>query len=242
MHTKVLYEELLPDEFIERLRERPIGYLPLGTIEWHGAQNALGADFIQSRGLFERAASRFGGIVFPPIWIAPDWIKPTEDNRTLIGMDIADVTVPNQQLPGSCYWVPHGVFITVIEAILNQAKRAGFECIIADGHGPSRIAWNQMAVAWERQFDIKLLSAMRDFPEGSWKTQTDHAGKNETSIMMAIKPDLVDLSKLPDDRAIWPMGVAGEDPRNANAEFGEAMMEMTLREIGESIDSIFDED
>jgi hypothetical protein len=33
---KVRYDELLPHEFRKRLAERPIAYLPLGTLEWHG--------------------------------------------------------------------------------------------------------------------------------------------------------------------------------------------------------------
>ena len=33
---KVLYEELLPEEFVQRMQEMPVAYLPLGTLEWHG--------------------------------------------------------------------------------------------------------------------------------------------------------------------------------------------------------------
>ena len=56
MTQKVDYEELLPHELQARLAQRAVGYLPLGTLEWHGEQNALGADFLQARGLFRRAA------------------------------------------------------------------------------------------------------------------------------------------------------------------------------------------
>ena len=28
---KVLYEELLPEEFVQRMQEMPVAYLPLGT-------------------------------------------------------------------------------------------------------------------------------------------------------------------------------------------------------------------
>ena len=31
---KVLYEELLPEEFVQRMQEMPVAYLPLGTLEW----------------------------------------------------------------------------------------------------------------------------------------------------------------------------------------------------------------
>jgi len=237
MTDKVRYEELLPHEFEERLAHRPVGYLPLGTLEWHGAQNALGADFLQARGLFERAARRFGGIVLPPLWLGPDRLTGQADGSALIGMDTADVTTPHRQLSGSCYWIPKGLFLLVVEAVLAQAKRAGFRCLVADGHGPSRQAWAEMVDSWERQFGLALVSASRDFP-GQWRTQMDHAGRNETSILMAVAPDLVDLSQLPADRTVWPQGVGGEDPRDSTAEFGEELIEATLALIGARLDEL----
>ncbi len=65
MIEKVDYEELLPQEFAARLARRPVGYLPLGTLEWHGPHNALGSDLLQARGLFRRAARQFGGDCLP---------------------------------------------------------------------------------------------------------------------------------------------------------------------------------
>ena len=41
---KVLYEELLPEEFVQRMLEMPVAYLPLGTLEWHGPHMPLEAD------------------------------------------------------------------------------------------------------------------------------------------------------------------------------------------------------
>lgn len=237
MTEKVRYEELLPHEFEERLAKRPVGYLPIGTLEWHGVQNALGADFLQARGLFEQAAKRFGGIVLPPLWLGPDRITGREGGPDLVGMDTADSTTPNRQLPGSCYWIPRGLFLMLVEAALAQARRAGFRCIVADGHGPSRRAWAEMVDAWEKQFDLALVSAMRDFP-GQWRTQMDHAGRNETSIMMAVAPALVDLAQLPGDRDVWPQGVGGEDPRDSTAEFGEELIEATLALIGAKLDEL----
>ena len=39
---KVRYAELLPHEFRTRLAQRPVAYLPLGTLEWHGEHLPLG--------------------------------------------------------------------------------------------------------------------------------------------------------------------------------------------------------
>ena len=62
---KVLYEELLPEECVQRIQEMPVAYLPLGTLEWHGPHMPLGADGIQSKELFVRVAEKVGGVVLP---------------------------------------------------------------------------------------------------------------------------------------------------------------------------------
>jgi len=237
MVDKVDYEEMLPHEFEARLAHRPVGYLPIGTLEWHGVQNALGADFLQARGLFRRAAQRFGGIVLPPIWLGPDRFTGQAQGPDLVGMDTADSTTPQRQLPGSLYWVPKGFLLMLVESVLAQAKRAGFKCIVADGHGPSRNAWAEMVDSWEKQFGLRLVSANRDFP-GKWRTQMDHAGRNETSVLMAVAPHLVDLSRLSPDRDQWPQGVAGEDPRDATPEYGEELIEATVALIGDRLQEI----
>ncbi len=237
MSEKVHYFELLPHEFRARMAHRPIGYLPLGTLEWHGEQCALGSDALISRGLFERAAHTLGGIVFPPIFLGPDGTTPQPDGSVLQGMDTAEVTTPHRQLDGSCYWIPKSVFFQICESILAQAVRAGFTCIVADGHGPSRSAWGEQANAWETRFGLKLVSVARDL-QSQWQSQMDHAAKNETSLMMALQPDLVDLSQLDQDRAVWPQGVGGEDPRDSSADHGEACLNASLEALQAHLEKI----
>lgn len=237
MSEKVHYFELLPHEFRARLTQRPVGYLPLGTLEWHGEQCALGSDALISQGLFERAARELGGIVFPPLFLGPDRASPQADGSVLLGMDTANVTTPHRQLDGSCYWVPRGLFFQLCEAVLAQASRAGFQCMVADGHGPSRTAWGEQADDWERRFGLKLVSVVRDLKSG-WRSQMDHAARNETSLMMALHPSLVDLSTLSEDRSVWPQGVGGEDPRDATPEYGEECLRASLDALREHLESI----
>jgi creatinine amidohydrolase len=224
---KVHYLELLPHEFRARLKACPVGYLPLGTLEWHGEHAALGTDAWIPAGLFERAARSFGGIVFPPLFLGPDRIRREPDGRLLQGMEYAESTIPPHQLDGACYWVPEGVFLLICENIVAQAARTGFKILVADGHGPSRRAWGQHASAWEAVYGIRLVSIARDIPNG-WRSQMDHAAKNETSLMLALRPDLVDLGQLPADRTIYPQGVGGEDPRDSSAAYGEACLAACL--------------
>jgi len=45
----------------------------------------------------------------------------------------------------------------------------------------------------------------------------DHAARNESSLVMALRADLADLSQLNGDLSVWPQGVGGQDPRDATA-------------------------
>jgi creatinine amidohydrolase len=211
-----------------------VAYLPLGTLEWHGEHNALGADALISAGLFERAARAFGGVVLPPLFLGPDRARLEPDGATLLGMDYADVTIPPRRLDGSCYWVPEGLFLLMLEGVIAQVVRAGFRVLVADGHGPSRWALGRHASGWEAQYGIAIVSVARDLREG-WRSQVDHAAKNETSLMLALRPELVDLARLPTDRAIWPQGVGGEDPRDATAAHGEECIAASLALLGDRL-------
>jgi creatinine amidohydrolase len=228
---KVRFDELLPQEFRKRLAERPIAYLPLGTLEWHGEHLPLGSDAIQSEGLMTQCARRFGGIVMPPIHLGPDRAKPLDEGKTLVGMDYAESTTPPRQLDGSCYWIPDGLHLLMVDAILAQLKRAGFRAVFADGHGPSRSSWSEHLSERQARFDLRLFGVTKEIGR-QWRSQMDHAARNETSLMMHLRPDLVDPSRLPQSRSTWPQGVAGEDPRDATAAYGRECFESSVELVG----------
>ena len=225
--AKVRYAELLPRDFRRRLAERPIAYLPLGTLDWHGEHLPLGADALQSEALMVECARQMGGIVLPPIHLGPDRAKSTTDGRLLVGMDYAETTKPEQALAGSCYWIPMGLHIQIVDAILEQLKRAGFSAVFADGHGPSRWSWAENLKEREARFGLKLFGVTSEVAK-EWKSQMDHAARNETSLMMHYRPELVDLAQLPAARSDWPQGVGGEDPRDATAAYGKQCLQASV--------------
>lgn len=229
---KVRYAELLPHEFRARLAACPVAYLPLGTLEWHGEHLPLGADAIQSESLMVECARRFGGVVMPPIHLGPDRSKQGEDGSLLVGMDYAESTVPPRRLDGSCYWVPEELHLQMVDAILHQVKRAGFRAVFADGHGPSRWSWVAKIPEREARFGIKLLGVTEAVAE-RWQSQVDHAALNETSLMLHYRPDLVDLSQLPESKDEAPQGVGGEDPRDATADYGKHCAEASIAIVRE---------
>lgn len=226
MNTEVRHIHLLPHQFRTRRATCPVAYLPLGTLEWHGEHMALGTDALIAEGLFVQTAQQFGGIVMPPLFLGPDRIRASADGY-LVGMEYAESTTPARQLDGGCYWIPEGLFIMMIEHIVAQVARAGFRVLVADGHGPSRRVWGQHAPQWQVQYGIRLVSVAHDIPHG-WQSQIDHAAQNETSLMQALHPQLVDLTQLGDDRTVYPQGVGGVDPRDATASHGVTSLDQSV--------------
>lgn len=231
---KVKYAELRPEEFRQRLQQKAVAYLPLGTLEWHGEHLPLGADSIQSEALMIACAQQFGGIVLPPLFVGPDRRMDLEDGSYLIGMDYAKSTSPAQALTGSCYWVSYDFFKQLLENILEQLQRAGFKAVFADGHGPSRRTWVEMIPVWEQQFGMKLWGITDDRKPG-WNYMTDHAAKNETSITMYVNPLLVDLSVFSKGEQSPLTGVNGEHPFMATATEGEKIFTQAVNLLGKQV-------
>ncbi len=234
---EVFYENLCPREFRQRLEEMPIAYVPLGTLEWHGPHLPLGADGIQSKGLFRIMAEEVGGIVLPSLFVGPD--RMFEDgSRKYYGMDIntgGTVTVyDTQQLPGSAYWVPSQLFEELLLHIMEQLHRAGFQVVIGHGHGPSIKCFQGIKERVREKWGMALYTAW-DFAQAErLKFQNDHAGANETSLMMALRPDLVHMQDAPDKSKL--IGVAGENPLEAaSAEFGQQMIAHALENMKECL-------
>ena len=234
MPHKVLYEELTPREFLARLEKTPIAYLPLGTLEWHGAHLPLGSDGLQSQGFFGELAKRVGGIVLPMLFLGPDRYKVV-DGKPLYGMDICKQkfgTYPDQQLPGSAYWVGQNFFTQLLGHVLKRLRRAGFRIVVAHGHGPSTNLFAKSIPKWSRELDLRLFHCWRDDESDGLGIQTDHAGANETSLVMALRPDLVQMENLPTDPGEFPLALGPLDPRiHASPELGRKAIEMQLERM-----------
>jgi creatinine amidohydrolase len=234
MTERVLYAELTPPEFEERLRAAPIAYLPLGTLEWHGRHLPIGSDGIQSQGFFVELARVAGGIVLPMLFLGPDRAAEV-DGKDYYGMDTAKTNGQDGkplQLPGSAYWVSDELFVQLLEAILRQLKRAGFRVVVAHGHGPSTIRFRDHIPKWGARFGLKLFHCWRPDDSDGLGIQCDHAAANETSLVMALRPELVHMDNLPKDLSQWPVSIGGQDPRvHASAERGKKALKLNVERM-----------
>jgi len=234
---EVLYERLTPDELSERIRQAPVAYLPLGTLEWHGPHMPLGADMIQPREFFIELARRVGGVVLPPLFMGPDEVFE-KDGKEFYGMDNNDL-VPDRpfQLAGSAYWIDEGLFASYLDAVIAQLRRVGFRVIVGHGHGPSTTSFLVHAEELEKKYRVKLLTMWALFDEREKGFMIDHGAGNETSILLAESPELVKMRNLPRDSKEWPLGIAGDDPRRfASAEAGRKVITANLGAMEHAIE------
>jgi creatinine amidohydrolase len=235
IQEKVLYEELTPSEFSARLSDCPVAYLPLGTLEWHSLHLPLGSDGIQSQKFFKKLAAEAGGIVLPPLFLGPDY-DTIINNKEYYGMDCGKVfsnqcTYEIQQLKGSAYWVSDSAFDIMINGIMKQLSRAGFRIVIAHGHGPSTNYIGAHSQEFKNRYNLKVMNCWVN-DSADLCLQCDHAGANETSIMMYERPELVKMQNLPQDKTVWPLGMIGNDPRtNASSKYGKAIIDFEIKKM-----------
>jgi creatinine amidohydrolase len=250
----VEYALLTPTDFRQRISEAPIAYLPLGTLEWHGEHLPLGSDGLQSFEFMKLLAREAGGIVLPMLFLGPDSVRVI-DGETYYGMDHflnqegRKEYYQEQQLDGSCYWVPDELFKSILENSIQQLARAGFKIIVAHGHGPSTQTVLRYWEEWEETYDVLIYTAWAWNVRGEYDKKasdlagegigimTDHAARNETSLMMYFYPELVRMDLLPTDTASWPMGVWGVDPRTyASSELGKEAVDYHLERMKEILE------
>lgn len=235
-HEKVLFQDLTPAEFSARLKKCPVAYLPLGTLEWHGEHLPLGADGLQSQGFFKKLALEAGGIVMPMLFMGPDPTDTIINGREYYGMDCGkfiskQCTYEIQQLAGSAYWVPDSTFDILINGTLKQLSRAGFRIVVAHGHGPSTGFLRSHTQEYKDKYNLTVLNCWGN-DSADLCLQCDHAAANETSIMMYLHPELVHMENLPADKAIWPLGIMGRDPRiHASSKYGKAIIDFEVKKM-----------
>ena len=238
---EILYERLCPQEFLERLRDCPVAYLPLGTLEWHGPHLPLGTDMREARELFILAARQIGGIVLPGLFLGPDRHK-TIGEKTYYGMDLYEGSVgvpepyPPQQMPGSAYWVDDMLYDQILWAVLCQLARAGFRVVAGCGHGPSVQRFLTLAERAGRELGLSL--AAPDVNAKDHRYVGDHAAASESSNVLYFEAELVHMERFAPTPGAFPPGVGGQDPRLfASAAHCEAILPYALARLRMQIEA-----
>lgn len=237
------FHRLTPEKIAECIKEMPIAYVPIGILEWHGLHNPYGLDGLKANGIALHLASELGGLVMPTMYWGDNRSEICERHLD-VQMSAGDSENPDPywnpaDLMCSALGVERDVFAKDAERsirqggwrlweemavhIFFQTETYGFQFIVAfPGHYPLFEPLNHAITRYYNEGGKCRIMVFNDalFSENG---RGDHAASYETSLMMALEPDLVKLDRLDPDLSKPLAGVVmGKDPRvHANARHGE---------------------
>ncbi|MBC8011633.1 MAG: creatininase family protein [Burkholderiales bacterium] len=197
-------ETLFPVELERHLAVSPVLVLPFGTIEWHSHHLPVGLDGLVAQHMGELMADAMHAVLAPTgYWAVGGVPFPFTLNLPLTEVE------------------------TLLGTALRQHAAMGFAVqVVFTGHfGLDQTLATKRAALRVMQADPRAIilpvttyDLVADFYAG------DHAGIGETSLLMALRPDLVRLDAWPAGETL--PGVIGDDPRpTANAELGRRIFD-----------------
>ena len=222
--------------------------LPVGATEEHGAHLPLGADSFQATRLAELAAGRTRDVIVLPALDYGHCLDTLNFCGTL-HLSAATITGLVGDVAESLY--RHGFRKLVIvnghggnKGVLDTAVREALLKL----SGPGRVFIDDFAVYVFSPYD-KAAGVIRGLVEGQ---DYGHACEIETSVMLALDPEAVDLALAAeenmdgDEATLWrirdmkkaaPGGVHGA-PNLANAEKGKKILDAILAGFVEFLEKI----
>ncbi|MGW3997828.1 creatininase family protein [Amycolatopsis sp. NPDC004772] len=208
----------------------PVLLLPLGAIEPHGPHAPLGTDPLISRGMCERAASRLAADSEVHVLVLPE--VPYGVTRFAAGF-AGGVHIGEETL--------HSLLVDIGSALIGQRFR---RILLVNNHfEPAHLVTLRRAVetlnfAYDGRTALLDLVRRRHAERltDEFRSGECHAGRYETSLVLADRPELVDqalmrtlphvpvsLASAPEDGGFLAMGMADAycgRPAEATAEEG----------------------
>jgi creatinine amidohydrolase len=252
MEEEVRYQMLRPAQIVERRRESPIAYVPLGNLEWHGVHNPLGADTLQAEGLAILCARKGGGLAFPPLWYGDNRLQAlmeanaSDRAQIAAGMDLPPENFTPERFPFS-ETEQTANYQTILLHILAEIETLGFKVgVLVAGHYPlidhARAAALQFNQREYSRYQGLLAWACVDYllVRDKYDRPGDHGGGWETSHLMHLHPGTVDLGLLP-PKGGRVVGAGGRiAPQDSTPELGretlEAAAEAAVRETKDRLE------
>jgi creatinine amidohydrolase len=228
-------------DYQRRLEAGAIVLLPVGALEQHGHHLPLGVDTFLAVAIAERVADRIDAVVAPAV---------------PFGYKSQPRTGGGDHFPGTT-GLDGGTLTAICRDVIRQLAAHGAKKLaVIDGHFENemfltegvdlavrdlhRDGIDDARVVKLRYFEevpdatIELL-----WPDGYPGMALEHAALMETSMMLHVAPELVDLANAPDDppaefpgydvypadRSWAPPSGALSSPRRANADFGAHLVE-----------------
>jgi creatinine amidohydrolase len=193
------YEELTAPDFIKAVaRSQATCVIPVGILEKHGPHLPLGTDLLDCREVSLRAAKKEYTIVFPEYYFGQIFEAKHQ--------------------PGTIAYSERIMFDLLQETCDELARNGLKKIILVNGHGGSEQFLQyfcQCQLAAKKDYIVYLFNpsgdtAVEEELKKLRKTTIDgHAGEEETSTMLAHRPDLVHMDKANQESGADQMRLAG---------------------------------
>jgi creatinine amidohydrolase len=243
------WEELTASDWDKALAESDSTcILPLGILEKHGPHAPMGSDMIVARNLALEAAKKEYAVVFPEFYFGQ---------------------IYEAKHLGGTFALPSDLVWDILKATVDEIGRNGFKKIIlVNGHGGNNNLlpyFVQTQLESEKDYVTYLFQPQTDSEQAqkiSQMRKTDpstdmHAGEGETSILLHLRPDLIQLdratSESGDDQArldlsgslytgIWwyarfPNHYAG-NAEAASAQLGKLQFDYRVQTLVDAIQNV----
>lgn len=236
-----------PREIEDAKKRRIPLVIPAGTVEYHGPHCAYGCDTLIVEGLLERLSRSRPLVIAPSLWYGPSSYAVAGPEKGTIDVEydrfeahVSDIL--KSLIDGgwrNIYVLIHHQYeeenlLPMTLCFRKAAMKIVFEHLERTmGRGwwgenrnkdfYENLQRNDSPWNW-----IKVLPAMSR--EVQQATGYDHAGKYECSLLRALFPETVDLSRLTGDDS-WFIQSAAE----SSIELGERMVELCLKDLSERI-------
>lgn len=227
---EVRWERMFPDELERAFAAYPLVYFAYGLCEPHGPQNAVGLDSLKAHAIACAAAREHGGIVAPP-----DYWHIHEIGGYASWAHRAVGQVERTWLTAMPPWMHFKNICYHLRAI----DALGFHAaILITGHyGPN---WQDLKTMLEliQPYVGARLYGLPDFEANQpgfaedGRSGGDHAGRVETSLLWAVEPECVDVSRIPPADAPGPHFAMGPNAVESNRKTGERMVADEVRWLG----------
>lgn len=197
MKRSVFYAELAWPEVEALVKQGTPVLLPLGATEQHGRHMALNVDVVLPTAIAARAAARVGGLVLPAI---------AYGNRS------QPKTGGGRAFPGTLNLTANTFSLVVKDVICDLYRQGVRRIVTVNGHYENvwpTIEGIELAldiIGRDHAKDLTILridhwdmiqktTLERIFPDGYPGIELEHASVIETSMMLALRPELVKLGE-----------------------------------------------
>ena len=175
LEEEVRLEYMKPEEVSKAKKKAPYIYVPFGSIEWHGYHNVLGLDAVKAHEQLVGLAAKVGGVVYPAVFF---------------GSGGGHIGWP------STFMFSKEPLITITTELLKGFEADGYEkVILLSGHYPNKDQFIDSAIEKYKQSggQIEVFALVENQVKD---VGGDHAAKFETSFMLYLHPDKVDIERL----------------------------------------------